>query len=138
MSEWKKKEIWRKNGKNFCVEVIRHSVDLYEHERTGPNRWCVYAYIYPEHWLFAEFSGNDMFQAASTILPLHGGPSLFRRHVDEHGAVTSVLVGADYNHLGDDEYTFCDDEEDARSVFNDADDLVEWLGKLSKPSGDDE
>lgn len=126
MDNWKRKELWHRRGEGFCVEVSRHTeAPLYDSE--GPNRWCVYAYIYPAHPHFEKFEGDKMWQDAATTLPLHGGPSILRWHRDANGNPTSVQVGADYHHDGDSGYTFCDEAEDAYSVFRDADDLVAWL-----------
>lgn len=136
MDDWKWKELWRKRGKGFCVEVSHHTITyppLYKHG--GRNRWCVYAYIYPAHSHFAAFDGDELWQQATKVLPLHGGASLLRRHQDKSGKLTSVQVGADYNHDGDEEYTHCDEAEAASKVFWDADELVTWLA--AAPSQDE-
>lgn len=120
---WRHKDIWTREGENFIVQVSRHSVGQSEYERTGPHRWCVYAYVYPKHSAFASFDGPQMWQPAATRLPLHGGPSLLRWHYDDDGKPTSVQVGADYNHLHDERFTHMATADDARSVFADADEL---------------
>lgn len=61
------------------------------------------------------------------MLPLHGGPSMLRWHRDANCNPTSVQVGADYHHDGDDGYTHCDDAGQAYSVFRDADELYAWF-----------
>lgn len=124
---WNKAELWTRRTDRFCVEVRRHTEPPCAYTNTGPNRWFVYAYIYQTHAHFAKFDGSDMWQGASIALPLHGGPSMLRWHYDANGDPTSVQVGADYNHLGDERYTFFDNAEQAFQVFRDASDLYEWL-----------
>lgn len=137
MSEWKKKELWHRRGEGFCVEVSHHKSDVRIDDSEGPNRWCVYAYIYPKHPHFKNFEGDSMWQDAASTLPLHGGPSFLRDHFDAQGNITSIQVGSDYHHLHDESYTHMDTEEDARSVFCDADELVERLSKQGTPDGTD-
>ena len=121
---WRHKDIWTRDGENFIVQVSRHSVmSINEYDSTGPHRWCVYAYIYPEHQSFASFDGPNMWQHAATRLPFHGGPSLLRWHYDDDRKPTSVQVGADYCHLHDDRFTHMATNDDARTVFADADEL---------------
>lgn len=123
---WDHKDEWRKHGKNFLVVVSRHnqpSSDPYPDE--GPNRWAVYAYIYPKHPHFAAFDGPRKWQPAATCLPFHGGPSLLEYPMYD-GKVTSVKVGADYHHLHDD-FTNYATKEEAAEVFEDADRLFAWL-----------
>lgn len=78
--DWDHKDLWRKRGADFLVEVSRHSEPVREEsgcfDAEGPHRWCVYAYVYPKHPHFANFDGTDrMSQDAASALPLHGGPS---------------------------------------------------------------
>jgi hypothetical protein len=128
-TEWDHKDLWRKHGKDFLIEVSRHnaspsSIDM----EAGPHRWCVYAYIYPKHPHFANFNGPRMWQDATRDLPLHGGASLLDYPMYE-GKVTSAKVGADYNHLGDTEFTHMATKEDAAEIFVDAECLFAWLQK---------
>lgn len=123
---WSHKDEWKAAGSSFCVVVSRHGVKPID-ETEGANRWCVYAYIYPKHPHFKAFDGRDMWQEAATIMPLHSGPSFLRYHLDEDGEVTSVQVGADYNHYGDDRYTHMAARDDAIGVFHDAEALFKWL-----------
>lgn len=126
VTEWDHKDEWRKFGRGFMVIVSRHnarsSLDLDE----GPHRWCVYAYIYPKHPYFARFNGPHMWQEAATRMPLHGYPSLLEYPMYD-GKITSVKVGADYNHLHDDRFTHYATQDDAAEVFSDADELFVWL-----------
>lgn len=120
------KDVWIMDGRGFCVQVSRHSVDFAEYD--GPHRWCIYAFIYPKHEHFTRFDGTeDMFQSACSALPLHAGPSFLRKHQNSQGEVVSYQVGCDYNHYGDDHYTHYATPEDALSIFQDACDLYAWL-----------
>jgi hypothetical protein len=131
MSEWDHKDEWWKRGKDFLVVVKRHNgtSDAF----CGPNRWNVYAYIYPEHPHFAKFDGPDMWQEAATAMPLHKYPSLLEYPMYE-GKVTSVKVGSDYHHLHDDRFTHYATEADAREVFEDARRLFDWLTQRATPT----
>lgn len=125
---WEYKEEWWQRGKNFLVVVKRFSVDVRpDVPYAGPHRWAVYAFIYPGHPMFPEFSGRDMWQPAATALPLHGGPSLLRWHYNDDGTPSSVQVGADYNHLHDTHFTTYATKVEAAEVFSDAEELFEHL-----------
>jgi hypothetical protein len=126
---WDHKDAWRKRGKDFLVEITRHNGSEDEWGK-GPHRWCVYAYIYPKHPHFAFFDGPHMWQAAATCLPFHGYPSLLEYPMYE-GKVTSVKVGADYDHLRDDRFTRMATTEDAYEVFADAQRLYDALSDLA-------
>lgn len=124
---WDHKDVWRRRGNDFLVEVTRHSVTTSEIDPyDGPNRWAVYAYIYPKHPHFAAFDGPRMWQDASAQLHLHGGCSLLEYPMYE-GKVTSAKVGADYHHLHDDRFTHYSTPEEAYEVFADAEELFEQL-----------
>jgi hypothetical protein len=132
VNDWRHKDIWSLDGKNFMVQVSRHSEPVREesacYDSRGSHRWCVYAYIYPKHPHFAAFNGTEeMWQAATTMLPLHGGPSLCHQHLKADGAVTSYQVGADYDHLHDWHFTQQATKEEAYEVFSDAEALHAWL-----------
>lgn len=123
---WDHKDSWRRRGTNFMVEITRHSVSVPEYESEGPNRWCVYAYIYPAHPHFAAFSGPAIYQDASSQLRFHCGCS-FLEYPMYDGKVTSVKVGADYHHLHDERFTRYATAEEAYSVFADANELFDQL-----------
>jgi len=132
---WSHKELWKfSDHKTFTVEVSRHEVaasDAECYDSTGPHRWCIYAYIYPSHPLFAKFDDTDsMWQDATSGMPLHGGCSFLDRCMrmkDGKATTTSFQVGCDYDHLHDWSYTQQGTKEDAYGVFADAERLVEWL-----------
>ena len=132
--DWKHKDMWSLRGKNFLVQISRHGEEKPESERSfcydeeGPHRWCVYAYIYPDHPNFGKFEGDAIWQEASGALPLHGGCSFLRYHRSDDGAkVTSVQVGCDYNHLHDTEFTRYATKDEAYEVFADAEALYQRL-----------
>lgn len=126
MSKWRHKDEWKQAGNGFLVVVSRHSVAISD-DYTGPQRWCIYAYIYPAHPMFSSFSGPDMYQDAACALDMHAGPSLLNWHYNEAKEPTSVQVGCDYNHLHDEVYTHLASPEQAREVFADAQALFDRL-----------
>jgi hypothetical protein len=134
--EWNRKELWRKYGDNFMIEISRHEETVLEpvfFDSEGPHRWCVYAYIYPKHSHFAAFDGSEnMCQDAAACLPFHGGPSFCRKHLNAKGETTSYQVGADYNHLHDWRFTQQANPKDAAEVFADAQELFDVLASHAK------
>ena len=126
--QWTHKDEWEREGRNFMVKVSRHTQRRYD-PTEGSNNWCIYAYIYPKHPDFAKFDvDGPMYQDAAAAMPLHGGPTFFQAHYDrKKNECTSVQVGADYNHLYDDEFAHHKTLEDAYQVFNDAGELFDWL-----------
>ncbi len=132
MKNWKHKDIWKKSGNGFLIEVSRHSED-YEpiDRREGPHMWCVYAYIYPNHPHFNAFNDkDDLYQDATSELPGHSYPSYLKRHVDKDGQVTSFQVGWDYHHDGDYMFTHDGDAETASRQFRDAQELFDRLAEM--------
>lgn len=123
-TEWSHKDEWKRQGRGFCVVVSRHQIG--ESFGNGPNGWCIYAYIYPEHPHFRMFEGSAIWQQATECMPLHMGCS-YLDYPMRDGKVTSVQVGCDYNHLHDEHYTHCATKDEAWSVFDDAEDLFKWL-----------
>ena len=138
--EWNRKELWRKFGANFIIEISRHEESASEavcFDSEGPHRWCVYAYIYPKHSHFKSFDGSeDLLQEAASCLPFHGGVSYCRKHLNDNGEVTSYQVGADYNHLNDLRFTQQANPEDAAEVFADAQELFEVLTSYTNATGE--
>ena len=136
MSDWNRKELWRKWGKNFSVEVSRHEEaapkDGCCYDSEGPHRWCIYAYVYPGHPLFAGFDATKgMWEQPH--MPGHGGVSYYRPHIDSKtGAITSHQLGWDYHHLHDWRFTQMATPEDAREVFGDAQELFDYLETAAK------
>lgn len=125
LDAWDHKDVWRRRGKDFSIEVTRHAVKPVDYWE-GPHRWNVYAYIYPNHPHFATFSGPSIFQDATTCMHFHRGCS-FLEYPMYDGKVTSVKVGSDYHHLNDDRFTHFAAPLDAYEVFCDADRLFEQL-----------
>ena len=123
-------QTWRRLYDHFLIEVVRLTRPPRKTDdwgERGPHLWTVYAYIYPSHWHFSSFSGNDHWQPATQDMPLHGGCTFLEYHwrQGETGLVVSaVQVGCDYAHLHDDRHT-----RDAEGVtpFRDAVVLANWL-----------
>ena len=134
--EFDYKEEWRLRGPDFSVKISRHNVAPDDYR--GRNRWAVYAYIYPHHRLFNQISEDSSIYDVPE-LPLHGGCTFFAVHraggarAKQPGAVvgpngiTSYEIGCDYDHLGDERFTFMRTAEDAAAVFADARDLYKAL-----------
>lgn len=126
--DWEELQEWRLRGKNFLVVVKHYTYGTPLHGFDGGHRWNVHAYIYPKHPVHAKFDQSaGTFQDASADMPLHYGPSLLDWHFDKSGAITSVQVGADYNHLHDNDYTHMSTRAQAADVFADAEELFKWL-----------
>ena len=124
MQDWTHKDTWRKTGENFVVEIEHRTVPKDENNyNKGNDRWNVYAYIYPDHWLFPKFSGKSIWQPATDCLPLHGGCTYLRYHYNSENECTSIQVGSDYNHDGDSCFTTFSTIEEARQVVEDAEAL---------------
>ncbi len=124
--EWSHRDVWHRIGKNFRVEIV-HAIEkpLPRWARQeGPNRWFVYAYIYPSHPRFARIVGDDIWQDATNDLNMHGGCTFLQWHKDNANVVQSIKVGADYRHAWDEAYTHADSLEssgvgrDAEELFN--------------------
>lgn len=123
--EFRKSELFTLDGVGFIVQVkhwVEPSFEGMEVFNDGRNRWAIYAYIYPKHKMFDDIKADGgMWQDAFDELPLHGGCSYFRRHIDaESGKTTSYQLGCDYDHDGDDVFTYMKDEQDAWAVMEDA------------------
>lgn len=123
---WEHKDEWHRSGKNFTIVVKHHSTTPSLSPAEGPHRWAVYAYIYPQHRLFASFCQSS--NQAALELPLHCGPSFLRWHTGEDGEYSSVQVGADYHHLHDDRFSNYASKDEAEEVFRDAGKLFDYLG----------
>jgi hypothetical protein len=127
---WKHKDEWKREGRNFVVVVSRHSeAVMYEgsgYDAEGPNRWCVYGYVYPKHPDFTSFDPNAPMYEQPTP-PMHGGCSFFKPHYKADGTIASFQFGCDYHHLGDWSFTQMETKEDAYEVFADAEALFEQL-----------
>jgi len=128
---WIPKRVWKKEGKHFCVEIV--CTEDARRDEYEPYTWCVYAYIYPKHWLFDRIPPHCHMWETNTPLECHSYVSYFRTHTDKHGEITSHQIGWDYNHHGDSHY--CQDQEGS-SVFWDAENLFTQLSESSEERGD--
>ena len=125
---WNHADEWCKQGMDFRVTVRRWSTPKNHcNSRDGCQVWNVYAYIYPKHRLWDSFEGPDMFQPAPSSLPLHCGPTFLEYHTGQGGKVSSLQVGSDYRHLGDEHLSHCKTREAAWEVFQDAEELFAYL-----------
>lgn len=123
------KRLWTRHSRNgFTVQISCHEVEAPEGYSFGQGkyRWCVYAYIRKDHPQFCkfDFSYERLWQDA-TDLPFHGGCTYVEYTYDKNGKPICAKVGADYNHFGDEHYTFA--EEIPVMVQHDANDLYATL-----------
>ena len=130
MENYKKIDVWKREGKDFLIEV-KHSTTTPYLDFEGRNKWFIYAYLYPKHNKFGEFVSEEIYQDATEYMPLHGGCTYCKKHIDSFVNITSIQVGCDYQHYGDENYSFMSDEEEAQSVFYDANKLFEYLSTPS-------
>lgn len=130
---WELKEEWRRRSADFCVTVTRHVAE--PHDGCGIHRWCVYVYCYTEHHLFSDWVRRESMGDFGDT-PLNWYASFRRIWTNEAGEPASVQVGADYNHLGDDEMTHVERAEDAGRVFRDAARLFDWMTAQAAPPKD--
>lgn len=134
MSNWDKEELWHRYGNKFLIEV-RHSYGEPD-GFNGSHRWYLYAYIYRGHPLFTKFDGTHIYQDATKDMPLHGGCSYLRYHVNSDKALagtpimlSSIQVGCDYNHLHDEYYTNMDTTR-VDVILDDAQRLHNYLTEI--------
>lgn len=131
---FERKTLWHARGKNFLVEVMHREVEDMDYR--APNRWNVYAYIYPGHPRFDKITppASSLYPPPGTDgLHFHGGilgaVTLFRVHRGDDGSITSYQFGSDYNHLHDDwaRETRCPNEGETNGIFRDAEKLFDQL-----------
>lgn len=121
---------------DFCVVVRRHEApEVASIYRTseGPHRWCVYVYVYPTHPIFPRFRGEKTSQPALDGMPLHAGCTYLQRHY-RAGKITSIEVGCDYNHYGDEHFGIYATPDQAGEVFRDAEALFAWMNQRGPES----
>lgn len=136
MKNWKHKDVWKIEGRNFAVEVSRHESRMPEEmacfDSEGPHRWCVYVYIYPKHPRFGDFDPDGQMYDQPTF-GMHCGNSYFRTWRSGEGKITAFQVGSDYNHDGDWSFTRKATKDDAYQVFADAEEIAEALTMQELP-----
>lgn len=133
MQNWNHKDEWKKQGKDFVVQIVRWSYaeNLREEVKSyydrGENNWNVYAYIYPNHRFFKSLSkAENSWDDVCLSIPFHGGATFLEKN-EKDGRITSIKVGCDYSHYGDEHYAHYKTKDDAFSVFNDAEELIKFL-----------
>ena len=132
--EWDHRDLWDLRHKDFAVEVSQHVGQAHEELGLGPNRWCVYVYVYPEHPLFESIDlDGGMWQNALADPPLHAGCTFFKVH-QQFKEVVSVQIGCDYSHYGDEHYSHMVTKEEATPVFQDAEELFDWMLAKVEPA----
>jgi hypothetical protein len=126
------KETWSRRGKDFLIEVVRwESMTEETYNRikneigldNGRYVWNIYCYIYPKHRLFEGISG----EGDCPVNVFHGGCTFEKWNTKLNGEVTSKQYGCDYNHYGDDGYTWMETPMQAITIFNDAQEIFEEL-----------
>jgi hypothetical protein len=120
---WKHADKWTREGRNFCVQVARHSTPEFNGDYTQvigtEHHWCVYLFVYAGHPDFSRFNpGGDMWSQPS--YECHSYVSLFKAHRDSKGEIASFQLGWDYAHDGDSQYAELATASAASSVFYDA------------------
>lgn len=126
MNEFEYKPTWAKRHAMFTVEVTRHQVEVHEGDPQGPNRWCVYVHIYPQHPLFSIVYQNEK-PVPYGHIPFHGGCSYSSMSFDRNGQIKSVTLGSDYNHLHDERFSHFTEQREAWEVFDDAERIFKFL-----------
>lgn len=117
---WLHKDEWKREGKEFCVVVSRHTANTPDEDK---HRWCVYLYVYKRHPAFALFKPDrGMFDQPH--FNCHSYVSLFRVHRNDKGEIGSFQLGWDYNHDGDN-FGWRETPDDAAPVFWDAQQLFD-------------
>ena len=134
MGKNKHKEVWGRMGKDFYIEVVRWesmTAEEYESMRergmafNGRFIWNIYCYLYPDHPRFNLAKEEDMCDCP--INSFHYGCTYAKRNRSIDGTVICKRYGNDYNHYGDDHFTYIEKPEDAFQIFSDADELFEEL-----------
>jgi len=136
---WRHKDVWTNRqalSDNFLIEVVRFTSKAYL-PNEGQNKWCLYVYVYPEHPLFKKINPTvgdtiSTYDERLPDMPLHGGCTYTKIHLTDDGTrITSIQIGADYSHYGDERYSWITAKEDASDIFYDADVLFKWMQEYS-------
>jgi hypothetical protein len=134
LNDYTHKEIWSRRGKDFLIEVVRWETLTEEKYKkikeegyafNGRFVWNIYCYLYPKHKKF-NLPENEEY-GECPINSFHYGCTYVNWHRKADGTITSKQYGNDYNHYGDECFTYIEKPEDAYTIFNDADELFEEL-----------
>ncbi len=132
--EWKaKKEEWKSsNNRQQYLVVVCHWTD----GDCEYNYWNIYVYIYPGNPLFESLThANAMHDDAVMSLSIPG-LSFFKKHYNDNCEITSVQIGGDYHHLGQDRFRGFTTPKEAREVFMDAEELINRMDAIIKAKGE--
>lgn len=134
LSDYRRKEVWAKRGKDFLIEVVRWETvteEQYKDMRAeglafnGRFIWNIYCYLYPNHRMF-NLPKNETY-GECPINSFHGGCTYVRWHRKADGEITAKAYGCDYNHYQDEHFTYIEKPEDAYEIFGDAKELFKEL-----------
>jgi hypothetical protein len=134
LNNYKRKEVWVRNGKDFLIEVVRwetmteeqyNKLKLVGATFNGRFVWNVYCYLYPNHRKF-DLAKEEGY-GDCPVNALHYGCTFVKWHLKTDGTITSKQYGSDYNHYQDERFTYIEKPEDAYAIFNDAEELFEEL-----------
>ena len=125
MNGWKHSDLWKRDGKNFSVEIKRWG-------QLDRNVWNVYAYIKRGHALFDSLAGQEgkVSWGIDIGFDLHCGINYAKFYRNEKGEIYCVQVGDDWAHYGDEYYESCTDFDGAFGVVAEANALFEYLEAL--------
>jgi hypothetical protein len=126
LTDWSNRKSWYMRSLTHTVEVVMWTTG--ESSNRGPYRWNVYAYIFDNHPYYRQIDpvGSHL-QAAVLAMPWHGLPSWFCAKMKLHNHLQHLEIGSDYNHSGDERFTYAGSANEAAEVFRDARQLFDWL-----------
>ncbi len=122
-------------GKNHTIEIRRIDeckktiATLQELGLSSPKyKWFIYICLFKTHSLFPFFENvtSENYFSADTKVEMHGGVTFFQRQYNDAAELTSVKIGCDYQHYGDDRFG---EEEDSATVYEDAKELHIFLNE---------
>lgn len=127
--EWQHKDVWRKSGNAFSVEIVHwFSPEFSSGDRIYPRKehWNIYAHLMPKHPLFSEYNLAEDYPEGP--IPFHGGVTWFLVHRNLAGTeITSLEIGCDYAHCQDERFEEYATPEQAWEVFADAQGIFDML-----------
>lgn len=134
MKKWQiTKHFWVR-GENFTICIKQSICEKDKFFNTGGNLWTLYAYIFPKHKLFEKLriKSESCYPEITYSMPLHMGCSYYEEYFDQNQNPIRLEVGCDYNHLYDERYSFMENEEQASTIFIDAEVLFNYCENYGK------